>query len=323
MRSRSPLLLLCLLVLGLAACEVQLDAPSAALTMETRSAAAVLPADAPFVAMTNLREMQTNPALDPFRDDALAVGQVGAEIAARIEAFLDATGFDPARDLHEVYVAGVPGAGHQEAVLVAYADYDRDRFLAEIDAQLGDALARTDYDGVPVYRSLDARGDVHFALANDDMLLAAGNAADLHAMLDRLADGGPALADDDDMMARIQRVSDGTAWVVTRGMALDRQHDDGAHDTHLPRLDQVVGDVAAAFQIHRDGLDARVALTPTGDVSPEEVADLLRGALAVMKADGRMDAAKRRALDDARIRAEGDHVQVTFRLDNALIASER
>ena len=105
-------------------CETELDTPSE-VSLQTKNAADVLPMDVRALGMVDFQALERNPA---FREAGLfSPGQLGGEMAARLRAFTEATGFQPEKDLREVYIA-LRGEGDlARPVFVAYADYTRER----------------------------------------------------------------------------------------------------------------------------------------------------------------------------------------------------
>ena len=314
------LLAACTFVLLLVSgCESELESPGE-ITLETRNAADVLPPDVRVVGMVDLQALKRNALL---RDGSgFAIGELSGEAGAQLQDFIEATGFDPEEDLREVYVA-LRGEGNQaRPVFVAYADFARDRLQAYLEDDLGDAFTRADYKGVPVFQSpTDRSGDaITVALANDNMLVASPEPAEVHAMLDRLSGAGGALKDDEATMRLIRQAGAGGAWLVARG--LDGEPFASVRDRstgELAQLGQAVRDVAFSLDVERDGLGGEVWMVAAQDVAPGDLASLARGAVAALKVGTDLDDEQLAVLDGVRVREAGGDVRVSFRLPNAML----
>lgn len=310
----------CLLAAALVGCENDLSTPGA-ITLQTRKAVEVLPADARFVGRVDLQAVRHNDVLDPFDGQRTWGDELNGELAARLQDFVDATGFDPAEDLREVYVA----ASGEAPSLVAYADYDRDRLEAYVDERLADDFTRDTYRGVTVYRAREDGGDgkaFYVALASDNMIVASPDAAALEAMLDRAAGQGEALAASEAAMRLVRQVGDGDVWAVVldlEGMRRpDHDADAGHGDAAFSKLGGLLRTAAVSMRVEDDGVEGDAWLTPRDGVAAGDVASLVRGAVAAAKAAPDLDAAKTRALDEVEVRESGEGVRVSFDFDNAV-----
>lgn len=317
MRYRLVLPLFALFVF--AACEASLDAPDeAALSLRTRTATEVLPADARYVGKIDLQAVQQNAHLDPFQEGPINLDNASGEAAARLQSFLDATGFDPQTDLREVYVAIEEQNDVSTPSLAIYAALDRARIADYVDGELADAFRKEDYRGVPFYTTREQDEQMTFALANDELIVASPSADVVRAMVDRLADGGRALKDDDGAMQLVRSASAGDAWFVVR--SIDAHTTTGTSE--MDAFGSAVQDVALSVRTVADGVEGDVVMNARAGVSADDLARLTKGAVAAMKSAAQ-DEAGVRALDNVRVQADGDVVRVDFSLDNATIAAIR
>ena len=303
-------------------CENQIEAP-AAMTLQTRSAVEVLPADVKFVGMVDLEAMQRNSAFNPF-DDL----DMGNEFGARIQDFIDATGFDPEQDLSEVYFAADDMNQHAKPNFVAYAKFDRARLLDYVEQNMSDAFVRTDYKGVTIYRATEDDEDFAFALATDNMMVGSSDAAAVEAMLDRLSGQGRALKENAETMALIESVSgNSSVWVVARDIDAEIGDDHGESDDPIGRdaeqIGQALQDVAFSLTMQDDGAEGTVILQPKDGVASDDVASLIKGLIAAMKGSSKVEDSQLQLLDRARVRTQGDQVYVNFFVDNDMLASVR
>ena len=98
----------CLMAFGLilTGCETFLTNFSADdITTQAKNAVDVLPADVVAVGMMNNQDLKENAKTDIFGNGGLMGEEAPAELLARLEDFVEATGFNPEKDLDEVYVA--------------------------------------------------------------------------------------------------------------------------------------------------------------------------------------------------------------------------
>ncbi len=319
---RLSLLATCLLFVAgglFLGCENQIEAP-AEMTLQTRSAIEVLPADVQFVGMVNLEAMQQNSAFNPFDEM-----DMGSEFGARIQDFIDATGFNPETDLNEVYFAADNMRDHHaKPNFVAYANFDRARLLDYIEQNFSGEFARADYKGVTIYRATD--DDFAFALATDNMMVASADEAAVEAMLDRLAGQGRALNENAETMKLIESASgNSSAWFVMRDIDAEMDADHGDSDEAIERdmvqIGRALQDVAVSVTMQDDGAEGRAILKTKDGVSTDDVASLIKGVIAAMKGSAKVDSDELQMLDRARVRAQGDQVHVSFFVDNNMLAS--
>ncbi len=303
-------------------CENQIEAPKA-MTLQTRSAVEVLPADVQFVGMVNLEAMQRNSAFNPFEDM-----NMGNEFGARIQDFIDATGFDPKEDLREVYFASDDMNRHAKPNFVAYAKFDRARLQDYVEQNMSDQFVRTDYKGVTIYRANEDDEHFAFALATDNMMVGSPDVAYVEAMLDRLSGQGQTLKDNAETMALIESVSgNSSAWFVVRDFDADFEDDHGESDEPIGRemeqIGQALKDVAVSLTMQQDGAEGTVIMKTKDGVSTDDVAALTKGVVAAMKASSKMGDAELQMLDRVRVRTQGDQVRVNFFVNNDMLASSR
>ncbi|MEP0545972.1 MAG: hypothetical protein ABJF88_03505 [Rhodothermales bacterium] len=314
MRRLLPLFAIALFVVG---CE-NVQAP-AELTLQTRSALDVLPADANVVGMFNAEEARDSNAFETFTDGGLSMRRMGGEGTARFDDFLAATGFDPDEDLHRMYFAatGDPG-GDSAPAFVVYADYDRDRLDEYVGSQPDLELERTTYADAPVYLTAQHGREMAFALVNDDMIVG-GDRAEVYAMLDRLASGTKGLSADAAMMALIRNASHpDDMWIAMR----DLPGDNGSvGESTFGQAGQLMQDVVVSAGFEDDGVAFQVRGVTRPGASTSDAADLVRGAVSAMKMSAKSDRAALDALDRVDVREVRDGVTIEGFVDQKVIRS--
>lgn len=315
-----------LLALILTGCENQLEAPNT-LTLQTKNAVEILPANVQVVGMVDVQAMHGNTSLFPHGADEFSFDDLGGELGARIQAFLEATGFDPMQDVQHIYVAMTEGRTEPIPNVVAYASFDQDRMENYIDQNLDQEVTRSDHNGVTVYRAHQKEESMFFALAAESMVVASTEVGAVHAMLDRLAEEGHALEDDAETIDLITLVSQGSsAWMVARNVGNHvPQHamSGKALEKSAQQIGQAIRDLAISFTVEEDGADATVILTPADRVNTDDVETLTKGFIAALKAAPDTDEVRLRFLDEMKVNTKGEAVRVSFFVDSATATSLR
>lgn len=303
MRRLLPLLALVVFVVG---CE-NVQSPGE-LTLQTRNALDVLPADVTVVSMVNVERARASDAFETFTDGGFSMRNMTGEGAARFNDFIEATGFNPEEDLERVYFAARDGDSDEHAPsFVVYADYDRARLDAYIDDQPDLDLERTTYADTPVYVTRhEGDHEMAFALVNDEMIVA-GARAEVYAMLDRIADGSKGLSTDADIMALVGRAGHpDDMWLALRDLTTDRAGGDDA----FGQAGRMVQDAVISAGFQRDGIAVEALGLTREDVHTGDVADLVRGAVATMKMGAKSDRAMLDALDQVDVREVRGGIEV-------------
>lgn len=279
------------------------------LTLQTRSALDVLPANAQTVGMVNLDEARASDAFALLTDGRFSPLQMDGEHAARFEDFIAATGFDPDKDLRRVYfgVEGGPGP-MRTPYFVVYADYDRARLDAYVNDQDDFDLERSTYADAPVYVTARDGDEMAFALVNDDMIVASSQDR-VFSMLDRIESGETGLSGNDRMMDLIRRAGHpDDLWAVMRDIESDAG---GAGNDHpMSRASQMMDDAVFSVGFEDDGLGIHALGVTRSGVVPSDVADLVRGSVSAMKLQVEAEDALFDVLDRVRVGEVSDGVEV-------------
>lgn len=297
-------------------CETQVDASlETELSLQARNALEVLPAHAQAVSMMNFQELKRNPNLARLQHEAPSGEFLRGENAARLHDFLDATGFDPEKDLNEIYVAA-GGTGEESAAsMVAYANFDRERLLQYIEDNLGDTFETSDHRGITVFRSVDARHPLSFSIVNENMIVASSRDEEVFDMIARLSGEGSAIKDNREIMQLIGQTG-GNAWFVIHD--LPARASSGEKSLEIEQLGRAVKDFAVSVVAESDKVEGVSYLIPVEGISSKDLADLTRGAIAALKAAKSEEKSENgKFLDQIRVREAGDRVQVTFEVENS------
>lgn len=306
------------------------DAPP--LPTRTEQAIALLPSDARFAGMLDLQDLQENGGLSftsergitvQFLDSDVTFNPLSAEQQDRLEAFIEATGFEPGSDLHAAYVAG--DSTQPQAVLLA-ASYERDRLTSVLVEQFDGRLDTTSYQGAPILRLRAEDEDVssssdtplQFALLDDGWMALSADTPRLRAIIDRsLAADAP--SDAPSMMPLVTRLGGrGGAWIAVRDLPSQRMAQ-SAGEQRLARLARAVRDAGMALSFRPDGVDGTILLTT--DQDPSDVADVVRGALSTLKLQSNLTTEQEELLDRITVIKAGDErVWVTFDVPQETLA---
>ncbi|MCH7976552.1 MAG: hypothetical protein IIC18_08380 [Bacteroidetes bacterium] len=299
-------------------CEGSIGAPDGELALQTRNALYILPAGTDMAGMVNLQAARQS-AIFEDHESPFSPENLNGESAARFKEFMSLTGFDPEEDVRRVYmtVSEVDGESNRPAFVV-YADFDRARVDAYLDENAPAEITRTTYNDTPVYLVTEDDGTFGFGLINDEMAVA-GEESELYAMIDRVANGVHGLSGDAEMMALIERAAhpDG-AWFAVRKID---HHDDAHNDGPMAGMGlaaNMVGSGVMSFGFGGDEVEMTAVGIPRDNASVGDVADILRGAISLMRTTSRQENPEMAAmLDGVRVRESSDAVYVQAILDPA------
>ncbi len=301
-------------------CEGSVGAPDGELALQTRNALEILPAGADMAGMINLQAARQS-AIFEDHESPFSAENLDGESAARFNEFMRMTGFDPEEDVRRVYMTASDVEGRRgHPAFVVYADFDRARVDAYLDENAPSKITRTTYNDTPVYLVSEDDGTFGFGLINDEMAVA-GEQSELYAMIDRVANGVHGLSGDAEMMALIERAAhpDG-AWFAVRKID-HAAGDDGHHDGPMAGMGQAVlmmGSGVMSFGFGRDEVEMTAVGIPRDNANVGDVADILRGAISLMRTSSQQDNPEMAAmLDGVRVRESGDAVYVQAVLDPA------
>ena len=302
-------------------CEGSVGAPDGTLTLQTRNALEILPAGSDMAGMVNLQAARQS-AIFEDHESPFSPENLNGESASRFNDFMQLTGFNPEEDVRRVYmtVSELDGE-HNNPAFVVYADFDRARIDAYLDDNAPAEVTRETYNDTPVYLVAEEDGTFGFGLINDEMAVG-GVQSELYAMIDRVANGANGLSGDAEMMALIERAAhpDG-AWFAVR--EIDNS-DDGPEYSDGPmagmgQAAQMMGSGVMSFGFEGSEVEMTAVGIPRDNVNVGDVADILRGAISLMRTTSQKDNPEMAAmLDGVRVRESSDAVQVQAVLEPAL-----
>ncbi len=318
----NPLLVASLFVfLVLAGCDSNARLTEEDMTLQARNAVDVLPVEPAVVAMFNPEDLtgQNNPTLMNLMQDRIQSGDM-----TQLRNFVEATGFDPMKDITEMYVAIEEPAGNAEpgVSVAAYASIEPDRLEAYVEEQIGDDVVRRTYRGIDLYESDDPQQKPAFSFVNDDMILAASRVELLEAMIDRLIDNAEALSANDGLMELVARASVGkSGWFVAEKPAGSPDLNEGAgnFEDSFSQIWSAVDRMAIALNVESNGMESQAFLYPEANVSTKDLESLTKGFRSAMKSAPEIDQKGLALLDKVKVNASDEYVRVQLFADNAFI----
>lgn len=298
--------LLALPAAGLAGCGDATAVETAPLSVQTTEALDVLPANMPLVGMVDFAAARTSGSTAALLDGPM--GPFGAD-GDDLDTFVRLTGFDPATDLDRVYFAAAPE--RESGALVALARFDRERLERAIEEKTDGQLVRSAVDGVPLWTQADGDGGA-LALPSERMVLA-GTEATVRGMVERLARGTQGLSADAELMALLQKARHREdAWFLTRGI-------DAAPGDVMGPLSGLSESLAVSLDFQDAGLGLDAYLAPRPGASPDDVADVARGAVSAARAQAGDEPALMTMLDGAEVQTEGDGVRLAMDVPQSVL----
>lgn len=323
MRARISIFLGLCLALLIAGCTSSPSVPP-----ETRSALAIFPDDARMMGKVNLQALRTDAGISfsaqrgftvRFMDSDLSYNPLGDSARARLRDFIATTGIDPETDVNAVYVAASPSHTQDADTyrFIVQANMRADQLQAYLNEHLADAFTSDTHAGVPVYRleRIDDAPRLHLALV-DDMVLAAPTATSLHTMIER-AQTTP--SDDSSALPLVaESVPNEGFWLVVRNLPTDRLMQEAREDeSSLQRIAKVVRDMSASVSFADAQAHGRLLLTT--DANADDVASVVRGAVAAMRTGGDLNDEQRALLDDVQVHAGDGRVTIDLKAEKNVL----
>jgi hypothetical protein len=290
-------------------------------SLQTKQATEVLPADVAFAGRADVQALRPNSTLNPFGAGKSPLDRVEGASDARFRDLLDATGLDPKKDIREVYA--VKGSGEDAPVsMVIYLDYDRERLESYLDEQVAGEMERVEARDVPFYRQT-GDGNAALALANEEMIVAGSTTPAVTAMLDRLAGQGRSLSQDAAAMELVRRLSSRhDAWLVAPTLSEHLDEANGSSSGKMGRIGRAVRRAGGGVSAQSDGLRGTLWLVPREGVAASDLAKLVEGAKSAARAK-QQDNSDMAWLEGVSVDARGgEGVRIAGRLPNEVLSDE-
>jgi len=197
---------------------------------------------------------------------------------------VDATGFDPRRDVHEVVMASPADPAKKTAVLIVRGSFDTARLLTLIQSS---GLKVENYHGVPILSNTG--GAAHATAFLENSVLVAGDIESVKGAIDRRA-ADSSLAPD--LSAKIGQTSVGQdAWMVSiapvssfAAVAPDRNVRGALQGDAFKSIEQSSGSVRFGNVIEING--ELIARTPADATSLADVMKFLAGMVQMNATSG-------------------------------------
>jgi|GEM_PF-6752864 len=316
LRSFAPAGLSLVLVLLLAGCE--LHSQRTALTAQTQTALHVFPSNVRLVGRIDTRDLRQQSFTNPVSGKVFSFETLRDMFVEPLQKLRESTGFNPTKDLDAVYFATEGLAEDKIADLVAVVSLDRKRFESFLNEQLPKKIDRTPYHGVTIYRIEGGQDNLYFALIGESLIIASTRDTRVQSMLDRLDGDAASLADDSGTVNLIEQVNGGDIWVVATDLetASWRPRDEqDAMASQALRLSRAVEKVAVTFDIHNDQVGGLLVMSPQPKVSADDLADLTRGIIGMMKAQPELKGIPAEFLDEIDVDDVDGTVRVAANVD--------
>ncbi|MFO8231551.1 MAG: hypothetical protein R6U20_02690, partial [Longimonas sp.] len=327
-----PMLAALLIALGtLAGCGPNPPEPSS----DTLDALSVFPADVQSVSMIDLQRLKEDAGISFFGERGIQITLLDSDVVfdplsseqrADLEAFIEASGFNPDTDLQSVYVATSPMGETVEMeapLLVLNAQFERDRLAASL-ADATDLVTPVDTEGdIPVFSFADAERNANAARADDRRMalldnrrIAIGSPADIDALLDRTQSGTggfEASADDRELIGYASASNAAWSVILTMPEQMDNLGEmlDGDASTwqeRIARVASITQQAGLGISLTSEDVDARLTLVANDDAS--DVSSLLRGLSSGAQSYSDISETQRTFLQDLEINDTGRFVHI-------------
>ena len=292
----------------------------------TEQAMALFPDNARFVGMVDLQDLQTNGGIAfssergvtvRFLDSDLTFNPLSTDQQARLQAFIEATGFEPGTDLHAAYAIGDSLQG-PPAILLA-AEVNSEKLVDHLLTEFENRVDTSSYRGTPLVRLRDTGQEpgLRFALLHNGWIAVSPDPADLRAIVDQSLDNGAPSPDDATPELVAQVAGRGGAWLVARDLSTQRAAR-SADDRRVQQVAQAVRDVATALNFEGDGITGTVLLTTDRDAG--DLASVVRGLISAGKLREGLTEEQRRLLDKVTVIDQEGQVWIHFEADQETLA---
>ena len=207
------ILLFSIAVLSLTACkDGALNPAEEQFSSNAKSAMAILPKDADVITKVNV---------NGIRNDAPSLfGQFNQNAPAEFNQLIAATGFDPKKDVKEMYMTVKKvDSNDGDMNVVVFAEFDKDKLSDYIQNQAGSKFTTSTYRNSNVYCSVDGSSSkkMCFSVGGDKTLNMASSESSLKEMIDRANGQGTSIASDTEMMQLLdQTQSADEGWMIMR-----------------------------------------------------------------------------------------------------------
>lgn len=309
--------------------------PAPSVPAETKSALAVFPQDTRMVGKVNVQALRTDAGLSfsaqrgftmRLMDSDFSYNPLSDSARGRLADFIAQTGIDPETDIEAFYAAA--GGSSNNPSDDSSDEENRYRFVVQanlepeplrqyLDENLGKAFARSAYQDVPVYTrsGADVEDPFHMAVVGN-MVVAAPTHPGLAAMIDRAL--SPTNGEPLTLPLVAQSVPDEGFWVVVRdlpaGQLTQAAEGDGRS---LRRIARVARDVSASMSFAAGRAHGRLYVTTDSDA--DDVASVVRGAVAGLRTGADLSDEERAVLESVEVTASDGAVTVDFRAEKALL----
>lgn len=309
---------------------------------DTLDALSVFPEEVQSVSMVNLQHLKDDAGVSFFGDRGIQLTLLDSDVVfdplsreqrADLDAFIEASGFDPDTDLSAVYIGAAPMddvSGLDKPLLVMNATFERDRLAASLH-DASDLVTPVDTESdIPVFAigTNEANGDAsnrHIALL-DNRRIAVGDAGDLNALLERIdTNTGGFEASEEDRELIGYASAQGSAWSVWLTLPeemgeLSAEVDDDAKEwqQRMARIATVTRQAGLGMTLTSEDVQAR--LTLVADDNARDVRRLLSGIASGAQSYDQLSEEQRTLVENIAINDEGRFVHIDLNTTQRALA---
>jgi hypothetical protein len=245
----------------------------------------------------------------------LIMQKLPARLPREMNEFVQATGFDIARDVDKITAGRI---GPQEGLVIVQARYDHFKVEQFIQDKADDVRTET-YLGRVIYTGDGDRNSAHASgVSFIDNLIIAGNLAAVKQAIDRMVPSAPpSVIQNTELMDDIRTIEAGNQlWAVGK---LDLEP--MVHSASPEKIQEVAGSLKSGTYAMRLDQDVHVKATGTfGSVDMAKAAgDTLRGFVAMAKLQVSQEENLSRLLDGLSIENSGENMTLTFNATGDLL----
>jgi hypothetical protein len=309
---------------------------------DTLSALSVFPADVQSVSMIDLQRLKEDAGISFFGERGIQLTLLDSDVVfdplsreqrADLNAFIEASGFNPDTDLQSVYVAASPmgpTVGMEAPLLVLNAQFERDRLATSL-TEATDLVTPVDADAdMPVFAFANdgelGRADGRHMALLDNRRIAIGNPADIAALSERMQSGTGGFepsAEDRELIGYAS--ANNAAWSVILTMPEQMGNVANMLDGDASTLQERMARVAsftkqAGLGISISSEDVQARMTLVAGENAGDVSSVLRGLASGAQASDRLSEDQRTFLQNLEINDTGRFVHIDMNATQRALA---
>lgn len=311
---------------------------------DTLDAIAVFPEGTQSLSMVNLQHLKDEAGISFFSERGIRLTLLDSDVVFDpltreqrndLNAFIEASGFNPDTDLHAAYVGAAPVGDEgvlQAPLLVLRADFTRARLASSL-REASDLIVPVDeVHDIPVFafaprNGEDGASDRRLALL-DNHRVAVGDARDIEALLERIDRDAPGFvpsADDRELIGYASQ--SGSAWSVLLTLpeemdntleTVQEQNNAQEWQRRLARVATVTRQAGMGVTLSEETVQSRITLV--ADDNARDVRRLLQGVASGAQSYDGLSADQRAIFEDIAIDDQGRFVHIDINTTQRALA---